>query len=331
MHEPDEMNRWSIMDDTLRDHDRRLSCLLFQGSHHRIHCTTQESKIGVGDGPESKVDLLATKAKDSQGGTRHGLDDENSQTTTQSSDEEGSVVISTSDIIQRGISIDDSDEGNEEDAKVTGESEPLPKLPMDSKVDHFLAETKYGVPTKGILKMSDQPAPVRSSQRTKQSMMVAFSTVMVRIYSIKLGDNPSCSTGAPVCLSWNFTEEEPRPINTYELAARRRRKRRCLVLNPSQRFNILTEAGYSPDDLERADQERKRIQRQRTMTRLLLPFTKLEELWESARRKTKRRCSCSENAQQRPRIKEAPNDALFGQRTKRNKENGFMYRAMVTC
>lgn len=77
---------------------------------------------------------------------------------------------------------------------------------------------------------------------------VSFSTVHVRKHPLIMGDNPSCGSGPPTTLNWNFVEEEIYDVDDYEgmLRLRPREYNNLVqVYTCHQRINILREKGYS--------------------------------------------------------------------------------------
>lgn len=222
-------------------------------------------------------------------------EDEDSQTTTLTSDDGSALSLaseietSTFTVNGRGLSLaSEIEQFTENEAGVVEEVKGVEDAKCsEARNQTYSSQTHSMVDNNGvrksILKTTDTAA-----KPTKRVSEVSFDTVKVRYYSMELGDHPSCSIGPPVCLSWDFTEGEPRRIDAYESARRFRRRRRSTLLNYYQRMDILKEAGFTDEEIRMADQERKKIQRQRSGTRMLLPFRKLEEVWESTKRKTKR-------------------------------------------
>lgn len=105
---------------------------------------------------------------------------------------------------------------------------------------------------------------------------------------MELGNNPACTIGAPVELSWTFDEESTHDIDVYECERRPRRKINHLILNYYRRQDILRKAGYSEQELKKAERAVNKARRQRFATAVLLPISKLEEVAQSARRKVHR-------------------------------------------
>lgn len=82
---------------------------------------------------------------------------------------------------------------------------------------------------------------------------VGFESVTIIEFPMVLGDNPSCSNGAPVCLGRKVISSSTQNIDVYEyLRKDRRRSRRRLVLDVPTRSEILVAAGYTIDQIVRA-------------------------------------------------------------------------------
>ena len=166
----------------------------------------------------------------------------------------------------------------------------------ENKESGYPGEEKCDSVCRSILKSITISDKIKDKGTTRESQKVSFDTVEVRHYSMQLGDHPNCSIGAPVSLSWNFEAEHPRCIDSFESVRRSQRKARCGLLSFYQRRDILKEAGYTDEQLDTAEHERRKVQRQRHGTRMLLPFAKVEEAWQSTRRKVKRMtCRCSKD------------------------------------
>ena len=124
---------------------------------------------------------------------------------------------------------------------------------------------------------------------TSDKKSVKFGTIKIRKHSVTLGDNPSCRSGPPVTLGWDFIEDSSIALSEYEDKRAPRRKSHQIYMHKNQRKHLLeNSAGFTPDEIERTTKEIKKIQRQRNVTKALLPFMKVEEGASSATRKVKR-------------------------------------------
>lgn len=107
-----------------------------------------------------------------------------------------------------------------------------------------------------------------------------FRNIFIRSFAIDLGDHPDCSFGPPVALGWELIEEVRHNIDTYE-----HEKVRLGCYNPQftcklssiRRRNMLLRAGYTPEQLDRAERDVAHTKRQRAATALLMPVSRLHE------------------------------------------------------
>lgn len=119
--------------------------------------------------------------------------------------------------------------------------------------------------------------------------VVSFGDISIRSYDQTIGDNPSVTCGPPIGLDWTYEEYNATSVDEYELARAPRRKPRQMMINYYNRKNLLTwRFGVSEEELSKAESEANRTKFQRAVTKVLLPAQKLEEVVQSAARKTKR-------------------------------------------
>uniref|UniRef100_A0A6S8I6F1 Uncharacterized protein n=1 Tax=Amphora coffeiformis TaxID=265554 RepID=A0A6S8I6F1_9STRA len=126
-------------------------------------------------------------------------------------------------------------------------------------------------------------APLKSVKRT-----VSFGKLETREFSIALSDHPSCSYGPPISLGWDFRDKETVELDHYEEQRSPRRQMHQMILSYNvRRFLLLKRAGYSHDELEAAMNEVERVKRERLVTDLLLPASKIDETVEEVVRRVK--------------------------------------------
>jgi len=117
--------------------------------------------------------------------------------------------------------------------------------------------------------------------------IVSFQSVDVREYDRTLGDNPSCMSGPPISLDWSYSETTAVCINEYE---DKRTPKRILRMSKVKRENMLkSKLGYSEEEIETAKKEKKKLQRNRSVTDLIAPFWRIEHAIQSVKRKLDRR------------------------------------------
>lgn len=128
-----------------------------------------------------------------------------------------------------------------------------------------------------------------SSGSDDETQHVHFRSVEIREYDMILGDHPSSHNGPPVTLDWEYNEAISLPLDQYEFNHPPRRNILQMHLDGSHRAQILTNCDdYTDDEMLKAENDCKKIQKQRHSTIRKLPFSKMEEVTQSAGRKLKR-------------------------------------------
>ena len=118
---------------------------------------------------------------------------------------------------------------------------------------------------------------------------VSFHEINLRYYDQTIGDHPSTSYGPPIALDWHYEEAEPIHIDEYEEHRGSRRTLRQLMINCYTRKNLLRWTyGHTEEELEKATKASNKASFQRGVTKYFLPIMKVEEVVQSAARKTRR-------------------------------------------
>jgi hypothetical protein len=147
--------------------------------------------------------------------------------------------------------------------------------------------------SRSLSALGDEPnAPTAAATATAwgRRRTVSFGDVHMRSYDQTLGDNPSVSYGPPISLDWKFLELPSLSLEQYEATKKPPRKPRDMVLNYYNRKHLLAwKFGFSEAEIKQASRDADRCKRERAVTRALLPTRKLEDLFESAKRKAARR------------------------------------------
>jgi len=146
--------------------------------------------------------------------------------------------------------------------------------------------------------LNDAANPDSSFHRKKKSVgmrrtasTVSFKAVEIREYDRAIGDNPSCSSGPPIALDWNYYENPAVCINEYE-EKKVPRKNGPKHLNRSHRESLLKETlGYTEEEINDAKNEAKKTKKQLSRTDMISPFWRLEHAVQSVKRKISRRKS----------------------------------------
>lgn len=110
----------------------------------------------------------------------------------------------------------------------------------------------------------------------KMNRSVSFTSVDVREYDRTIGDNPSCRSGPPLSLDWSYSKkfEQPKTLDQYEIERQDRANSLSqLHVTKYRRRNLLSfNWGHSEEEMKSARRETKKLQRQRSMTQMLLPL-----------------------------------------------------------
>jgi hypothetical protein len=125
------------------------------------------------------------------------------------------------------------------------------------------------------------------SPKSNRTRKIDFSTVEVRQYERILGDNPSCSSGAPVSIGWKFFQERTLclSVDEYEYYHGHFRDECDMVLDRQERETLLYELGYSEKDLAKVVRENVKMKKNRRQTVNNLPIMKIEVAVESMTKK----------------------------------------------
>lgn len=125
-----------------------------------------------------------------------------------------------------------------------------------------------------------------SSSGPRMRRNVSFHSVDVREYDRIIGDNPSCRSGPPLSLDWSYSKESQKDLDEYEIerSSSRVDQKSKLFVNKYKRRNMLAfHWGHTEEEMKEARRHTKKTQRQRSITRTLLPLQKAEEVYVSVR------------------------------------------------
>jgi hypothetical protein len=134
-----------------------------------------------------------------------------------------------------------------------------------------------------------KPLGLRSCD-SRLKRKVSFGEVEIRPYFTTLGDNPGSSWGAPIMLSWDFdTDAVSRLyVDEYEKQRGPLRSGRDLFLSRNIREAILTDCGFSLQDIIVASNRATLDRRRRMETVMNLRYSPVHEVVERVRRRLKR-------------------------------------------
>jgi hypothetical protein len=100
----------------------------------------------------------------------------------------------------------------------------------------------------------------------KQKSRVMFSIVEIREYSRIMGDNPSCSGGAPISLDWDHNHSFSLDLDVYEGKKNRRSFDELRIPRQTRHDILLEECGYSMSTIMKVALEVKAVRDQRAKT-----------------------------------------------------------------
>jgi len=100
----------------------------------------------------------------------------------------------------------------------------------------------------------------------KQNSRVMFSIVEIREYSRIMGDNPSCSGGAPISLDWDHNHSFSLDLDEYEGKKKRRSFDELRIPRQTRHDILLDECGYSMSTIMKVALEVKTARNQRAKT-----------------------------------------------------------------
>jgi hypothetical protein len=118
------------------------------------------------------------------------------------------------------------------------------------------------------VKRSPPPGAVLAEKKKRKMQRspkrVKFDKIIIREYAVTIGDNPSCSTGAPISLDWKYNAEQELTLNEYEeyVDGYSQAKR----ISIEDRHKMLLEYGVSQSEIMGAAEDCRLIQEQRFQT-----------------------------------------------------------------
>mmetsp|Transcript_33279 Transcript_33279/g.80487 ORF Transcript_33279/g.80487 Transcript_33279/m.80487 type:complete len:448 (+) Transcript_33279:115-1458(+) len=155
-------------------------------------------------------------------------------------------------------------------------------MPASSSRNNFIPPGRDDVSDDG-----DRTAGIDSSgsrhsgtSSAKIRRNVSFNSVDIREYDRTIGDNPSCRSGPPMSLDWSYSKNYEKKLDEYELerSSERVNSLRKLHVNKWKRRNMLTyQWGHTEDEMKEARRNTKKMQRQRSMTKTMMPMHFVEE------------------------------------------------------
>ena len=101
-----------------------------------------------------------------------------------------------------------------------------------------------------------RPAAATDTNKTRVKRNVSFANVKVREYERIIGDNPGCSSGAPIGIGWNYHSTEETDLDDHEPSP-------AVPLTSQERKSVLKHWSYSSGEINESQHKVSRIQSQR--------------------------------------------------------------------
>jgi len=160
---------------------------------------------------------------------------------------------------------------------------PVPLFKSDEGLDHKSDQSNNtsDADVAAGMDASGSRHSLTSDSTGKMRRNVSFCSVNVREYDRTVGDNPSCRSGPPLSLDWSYSKKyENKDLEEYELerSSTRVKQKSKLHVNKYKRRNLLSfHWGHTEEELKEARRNTKKMQRQRSVTKLMLPLSMAEE------------------------------------------------------
>jgi hypothetical protein len=147
---------------------------------------------------------------------------------------------------------------------------------------------------------------LQKQQRRRNTLVVSFhDEVSIVEFPCTLGDNPACSSGAPITMDWiphcryNMSLEQQQ----QEVESRRTsvpchspnnnqicyNKKMSFALSAQQRYDRLVQNGVSPHEIRVANRQRQRLRQQRRTTVENIELDETIQMFAAVARHTKRK------------------------------------------
>lgn len=110
----------------------------------------------------------------------------------------------------------------------------------------------------------------RESRLSRNARGVSFDKVVVREYTVSVGDNPAVSRGCPLSIGWEPVAHTEYNFDDYEDHKPAKRPNNDMFMHFSVRHKILKNGGYTPKEITKLaiDVYDARSKRHKTVTKL---------------------------------------------------------------
>jgi hypothetical protein len=181
-------------------------------------------------------------------------------------------------------------EGKEEKAKLSlTDSDSFKAFARDHRP--FLGSTTYDRVSVRNLTIRKKAKEITSSPvpTAKSNVTVSFSHVLVRQYERIMNDNPASVAGPSIGIGWRFVEADPVCVDAFEKRpGTKAESLDDLQLNKATRLALVRALGYTEKEIAANVRDLNRCRSNRKQTVDNLGTEKVEEAFESVRRKVKR-------------------------------------------
>lgn len=120
----------------------------------------------------------------------------------------------------------------------------------------------------------------------KKVTSVSFSSLQIREYPIRVGDNPSIMTGTPLTIDWVHVNVINCGIDEYESGKPPPRTMVELRIPGKCRYQILKNQGFSQEEIRRGTRAANICRSQRTRTQDTMQLAPLQESLEKVKKAT---------------------------------------------
>jgi len=159
---------------------------------------------------------------------------------------------------------------------------------------------------RSLRRLSSLSAQSGQTSKNDEDLSVSFSSVEIREYAIRMGDNPSVSAGPPITIEWKHFNEKIIDIDTFEKNLPPRRPATAMAIPAKERY-VLLSGSTSLSRNQLTEQLKKvmsaRLNRNKTLAMLEFPqYVFVEEKLELAKRGLRNRLQKDRKRQEKEMI-----------------------------
>lgn len=109
--------------------------------------------------------------------------------------------------------------------------------------------TKDASRCSNLVVRTQQESASQTYESSGTSPNVSFSTITIREYARRMGDNPGCKTGVSLTIEWKVQYEVSISLDEYEETRPARRERTELSIPPDVRMQMVRESGFARSEI----------------------------------------------------------------------------------